>query len=260
MSQENHASRLVAAVAVVASTAAVASVLLAGGADDAGRSGGVRIPEWAGLPAYQRRCEQLDLVGARGRIVYERQRQMTRGDATTVVAAVTLDQSLPPDRVLRREDATAESGLVVSCRVQARLSGSQYDFDIDREDWIERSLLTSDTARWSWYVSPKIGGDHNLSLKVRPIVQFRRTDGSTVLIDASRSNVQEYETRVHVKVPWSERPQETMSRLAATFKVAEELITALTALLLAIPLLVAAFLGLRFWKKKKPGPGDTASA
>jgi hypothetical protein len=95
-------------------------------------------------------------------------------------------------------------------------------------------LLTADTARWSWYVTPKVGGTHTLTLKVRPIVKEQREDRTTpASVSAENSNVQEYETSVDVKVPLTERPQETMSRLAATFKVAEGLVTALTALVAA---------------------------
>ncbi|HET8823048.1 MAG TPA: hypothetical protein VFM57_16015 [Thermoleophilaceae bacterium] len=183
--------------------------------------------------------------------MFEARKKMTSGETNTVVAALTLEQSLPPARVLRRKEAAEEAGVVVSCRVQARLRGSHYDFELETEDWVERSLLTTDTARWSWHVTPKLGGEHTLVLQVRPIVEFRRAQDRSILASASRSNVQEYETSVDVSVPWSERPQETMTRLAATFNVAEDLVKALTGLLVAMSLFCSAVLGLRFWKKKK---------
>lgn len=242
--------RVLGAFAAALAVVATATVVLSGGGDEAGPPG-LTEPDWAGLPAYRRRCEQLDLVGARARVVFEARKKMTRGETTTVVAAVTLEQSLPPARVLRRKEAAEEAGVVVSCRVQARLGASHYDFEIETEDWVERSLLTTDTARWSWHVTPKLGGEQTLVLQVRPIVEFRRAQGRSILASASRSSVQEYETSVDVSVPWSERPQETMTRLAATFNVAEDLVKALTGLLVAISLFGSAVLGLRFWKKKK---------
>jgi hypothetical protein len=247
---ENALKILGPAVAILVA-AGVTGTLLSGGSDQEPSPVRPAKPDWAGLPAYQRRCEQLDRVGALGRVVFQPRKEMTRGETNTVLAAVTLEQSLPPARVLHRRGATEEPGVVVSCRVQARLSGSHYDFDIEAEDWIERSLLTTDTARWSWYVTPKIGGEKSLVLQVRPIVKFRGVAGDNILASASRSSVQEYETSVHVGVPWSDRPQETMTRLAATFNVAEGLVKALTGLLVALAALGSAVLGLRFWKKKR---------
>jgi hypothetical protein len=183
-------------------------------------------------------------------VLYEARKEMTRGDTDTVTAAVTLDQSVPRDKVLhRRDDVTAEEpGLVVSCRIQARLNASQYQFEVGDKGWVARSLLTTDTAHWSWYVTPKIGGTHTLVLDVRPILTLNNTE--TEQVSAEVSNVQEYETSVHVRVPWTERPQETMSRLAATFKVAEGLVKAITLLMVALVALGAA-LGIRGRQRKR---------
>ena len=174
---------------------------------------------------------------------------MTRGDSEVVRAAVTLNQSTPPNRVLHRTGAAEEPGLVVSCRVQAELTASKYQFELDETGWVQRSLYTADTARWSRYVTPKVGGTHTLTLKLRPIVKVQREDRTTkASVSAENSNVQEYETSAHVMVPLTERPQETMSRLAATFKVAESLVTALTALVAAV-IALGAVLGIR--RKKR---------
>ena len=183
-------------------------------------------------------------------MLYEARKKMTRGDTDTVTAAVTLDQSVPRVKVLhRRDDVTAEEpGLVVSCRIQARLHASHYQFEVGDESWVARSLLTTDTARWSWYVTPKIGGTHTLVLDVRPILTLNNTE--TEQVSAEASNVQEYETSVHVRVPWTERPQETMSRLAATFKVAEGMVRAITLLIVALVALGAA-LGIRGRQRKR---------
>jgi hypothetical protein len=177
--------------------------------------------------------------------VFQARTEMTRGESNAVTAAVTLDQTTPPTRILHRPGAVAEPGIVVSCRIRAQMTASTDDFDVDQHGWIERSLLATDTARWSWYVTPKIGGTHTLVLKVQPIVAVRPTGGVAAPLPASASSdIGQYETRVHVNVPWSERPQEVMSRLAETFNVAEGMVKALTALVLAVIGLLAA-LGIR---------------
>jgi hypothetical protein len=202
-------------------------------------------PTYAGLPAYERRCAKIDARGAEARVVYEPRATMSRGDSSTVTAAVTLNQSIPRDRVLHRPGAAEEPGVVVSCRVQARLSASHYDFDVSTKQWIERSLQTTDTAKWSWFVTPKLGGTHSIVLLVRPIMRF----GSAKL-SPENSNIRQYETSVHVKVPWNEMPNELMSQLAETFKVAEGLVTAATALIIALVAL-AGVLGFRKVRKNK---------
>src|SRR5918996_111341 len=112
-------------------------------------------PVYGGLPKYQDRCENLDEHGGRADVVYEKHREMTRGDTATVKAAVTLDLSVPPEKVLPSTGTVAEDqGLLVSCNVQARLSAAEDEFEIDQTDWRGQSLLTTDTARWAWFVKP----------------------------------------------------------------------------------------------------------
>ena len=213
-------------------------------------------PDWTDLAAYERRCQQLNLRGASARVVYQPNAKMTRGDSETLTAAVTLNQSVPPARILHRPGAAEEPGVVVSCRVQAKLDYSHYQFEVSPTRWVERSLLTTDTARWSWFVKAKIGGSHTLVLNLRPIVMLRREAGSPAAIAlSSPSNVQLYETAVDVSVPWTERPQETMTRLAATFEVAESLVKTLTGLVLAL-IALGAVLGIRrrHGRKKRAQP------
>ena len=78
-------------------------------------------------------------------------------------------------------------------------------------------------------------------------------------MSAEDSNVQEYETSVHVNVPWSEKPAETMSQVAATLKVAEGLVQAMTLFVAAVVALLAA-LGIRRHKRKRAGPGADPTA
>jgi hypothetical protein len=208
-------------------------------------------PLWADLEAYRRRCARLNARGAWARVLYEAHKEMTRGDPEAVTAAVTLNQSTPPKLVLHRAGATAEPGVVVSCHVQAQLSASRYEFDVDAKDWVERSLETADIARWEWMVTPKVCGTQTIVLSVQPIVTVKAPAGTKEPpVPGKAPNVQQYEMRVHVNVPWTERPQETMSRLAATFKVAEGAVKALTGLIVAV-LALLGVLGIRSWRKKR---------
>ena len=154
---------------------------------------------------------------------------MTRGEAELVTAAVTLNHTIPRDQILRRKGVTESQGLLVSCRLQARRSPQRIS-----------SVLTSpvggaigadtETPRWSWYVTPKLGGSHTLVLALRPIVVTANVSASGVesARRAESSDVQHYETRVNVKVPVSERSQGILSTVAKTLDLAKAVVTALT--------------------------------
>jgi hypothetical protein len=111
------------------------------------------------------------------------------------------------------------------------------------------------TAQWTWYVGPKIGGNQTLLLDVRPIVKIRRPGEQDSFASAESANIQTYPIKVHVDVPWTERPAELMSRLADTFKVAQGLIEAMTGVLTAL-LALAAVLGIRRARSKSAGSGE----
>ncbi|GAA4674871.1 hypothetical protein [Phytohabitans rumicis] len=208
-------------------------------------------PPLADLADYQRRCERLDSTLQRARVVYEAQASMKRGDPAVVAAAVTLDEATPPEQVLRRAGATAEPGFLVSCHVEARLRVSPYEFEVDQADWVDRSLLTMDTARWSWQLTPKMGGTQTIVLQVRPVVKIRDDlTGTVSRADPAEASIAEFETKVDVAVPWTERPQETLSRLAAMFQVAEGAVVAATGLVIAVGGLLSA-LGVRMRRRKR---------
>jgi hypothetical protein len=196
-------------------------------------------PTYGGLEDYERRCERINRRGALAQVVYEESKEMKVGDSDVVRAAVTLDQAAPPDEVLPRTDAAGEPGVVVSCRMQARLVGSEYEFEVNDSAWIERSLLT-DEARWDWIVTPKLGGDQTLTLQMRPIVMQRPEGGGSDLALARDSNVRSYTTNVHVDVPWTERPATVMTQTASLLNVSESLVKALTGLIVALTALWAA--------------------
>jgi hypothetical protein len=196
--------------------------------------------------------------GAIARIIYHPEQSMTRGDSATVRAAVTLSGSLPPERAIGGKGAVGVPGLVVSCRLDARLTASTWDFSIDNQAWEERSFLTTDTAQWSWYVGPKIGGTHTLTLYVQPITHLAVSHNSAVSATdianaaAAQADIQQYQITAHVKVPWSELPADVMARLAATLKVAQGLVEAMTLLVGAVVALAAA-LGIRRARTKRGG-------
>ena len=85
-------------------------------------------------------------------------------------------------------------------------------------------------------------------------MSLRSASGSGAFVSAESSNVQPYPIKVQVKVPWTERPAEVMSRLADTFKVAQGLVEATTALLAAL-LALAAAMGIKRSRAKRPAPG-----
>lgn len=190
--------------------------------------------------------------GAQARIDYEKRKKMTRGDTELVKAAVTLNQAVPPKEVLDRAGAVGVPGIVVSCSLQARLTASRYEFEIEQTGWVRRSLLTTDTARWAWDVTPKVGGQHSIVLSVRPIVVQEKSsdDEDRVLEGEEAANVQQYEIDVAVDVPWAERPAELMTRIAATLSVAEEMVKALTALIVAGAILLGV-LGIRKTRRER---------
>lgn len=210
-------------------------------------------PEYATLEEYQRRCERINQRGALAVIVYEARKEMDLGVSETVRAAVTLDQTAPPETVLPGTTAAGESGVVVSCSLQARLSASRYEFDVEENNWVSRSLYTTDTARWVWRVTPKLGGTRTLSLFVRPIVVLRGNTGNPDAALAAESDIREYTTRVHVSVPWNKRPEEVMTQVASLLNVAEGLVQALTVLVIALAGLGAA-LGYRRRKRRTQNP------
>jgi hypothetical protein len=252
---ESRLSRLLAGGGAVLSAIVASAWLISHlGVFTDGHSAVPVFPEPAGLGSYERRCARLNAQGARARVLYEPRTKMSRGRSDLVTAAVTLDQRAPPDQILKRPGAAEEPGVVVSCRIQAKLRSAPHVFELDPNGWVARSLLTVDTTRWSWYVTPKVGGTHTLVLLIRPIVRARPVGSAEpVSVSEVESDVQEYETRVHVSVPWTERPQETMSRLAATFNVAESLVKSFTALVLAALALLAA-LGIRRRRRNSEQP------
>lgn len=88
-------------------------------------------PVYANRKQFEHRCRAISAKGARAEVVYEAGKKMTVGTSAVVRAAVTLNEGAPPKTVLPRTDAAGAPGVVVACRIRARLSSSKYEFDID---------------------------------------------------------------------------------------------------------------------------------
>ena len=64
-----------------------------------------------------------------------------------VTAAVTVDYTLPPAEVLPGPGSVSSPRkTLVSCIVEAQLSGSSWDFNIDNTRWVQGSFYTADTV------------------------------------------------------------------------------------------------------------------
>jgi hypothetical protein len=57
-----------------------------------------------------------------------------------------------------------------------------------------------------------LGGDHTLTVSLRPIVRQRPESGESEAALAAVENIREYTTRVHVSVPWNKRAEEMMTQ------------------------------------------------
>jgi hypothetical protein len=165
---------------------------------------------------------------------------MVRGSSTTVRAAVTLDETTVPSR-LRATGSTAAVPILVSCRVEARLAGDPDVFRISDTGWQPRSLLTSKTAEWYWFVSPRRGGNHALALDVRPVVRIEETGGRRRVSDIVAST-ETIDISVVVRVPPEEAAREGLDRTRG-------LLLAVSGVLTAIAAVAAGVLGL--WRLRR---------
>ena len=120
----------------------------------------------------RRRCQRMGRDGAKARVITPTRELMEVGRSNVLTAAVTLDQAVTPEKVLRRKDAVDQPGIVVSCRVRARLEGDAAEFEINNTGWIERSLVNSDQVTWSWRVTPQVGGERKLLVEIKPVFLF----------------------------------------------------------------------------------------
>ena len=208
-----------------------------GGAPPAGGSGGdpdyYTYDEVPGLADYIERCRKLDRDFEEANIVYDRTERMRRGDAKTIEVAVTLRTEVPPQQVLNSEGAIG-SRVRVSCVVEAELRGAGEEFGIQEAGWQTRSLLTSPTARWTWSVTPKRGGGHELVFAVRPVITLKNDIGYPILSPQVEASEQTYRITVDVSVSPDQWLAEGFDRVGSVFTSAKGMIATTTALLGAI--------------------------
>jgi hypothetical protein len=201
------------------------------------------------LKDFRRRCEDSDANGIAARIDHVPKTEMTRGVASTITGAATVDLTTPPAEILDADEPVLGDRVIASCDISARLRVPP-EFDLDDREWIQRSFLTHDTVRWTWYVTPRTVGRHEIVMEVKPVVSLRSGSVTTVADPKARRDVETYSTVVDVKVSAVERSDDIMSRLARTLNVARGLVQAMTALIGALVLLAATVGGLRRRRKK----------
>jgi hypothetical protein len=193
------------------------------------------------LDDYVKKCRQLDRELRLGRVVYSNELHMVRGNSAMVRAAVALDETGPSARLLPGSGPSASVPILVSCHVEAQLAGDPNVFTIGDTKWQSRSLLTSSTAEWYWFVTPKRGGDQTLALNVRPVVRVVETNGRR---EASNivASTETFDISVTVRIPREEAAREGLDRTRS-------LLLAVSGVLTAIAAVVAGLLGL--WRLRR---------
>lgn len=190
------------------------------------RTGPVR-----GLDAYRNRCRSMDLRGALAQIRAPRNATMEFGDSSTLTATIKLYRQLPSVTLWRKLPASRR--VLVSCVVQARLRPAGGEFSVDTRSWVDRSFLTSDAAQWSWQLTPKQKGLHDVVIDFRPVVvtQERELGNRTF---AENANVISHITKVRVTVPWYVAPSEWMHSVTGLLIDAKAMLVALAGVLGAV--------------------------
>jgi hypothetical protein len=182
-------------------------------------------------------------------VIYARELTMERGVSTLVAAAVSVDRSTPASKVIEGAPSVDDSVAVrVSCQVEAQLAGDPAVFVISDTTWQSRSLLTSPTATWYWFVTPRRGGDQALVLNVRPIVRVERVTGTSTLGDVPAST-ETFGISVAVGVPMDQAAAEVLGRIEGFLLSLEGLLTAIAGVVVS---------GLALWRFRRGGTGRAA--
>ncbi|MGH4014499.1 MAG: hypothetical protein ACRDSL_11370 [Pseudonocardiaceae bacterium] len=191
-----------------------------------------------GLKDYIEKCQRLNRAFEEANIVYNRIERMRRGNSQTIEAAVTLRTELPPQRILKPKEAIASSRVRVSCVIEAELRAAEAEFDIQEQGWQSESLLTSPTARWTWSVTPRRGGNSELVLAVRPVISLEDESGNPLRHPDVEATTQVYRIMVDVSVPPDQWVAEGFDRTTSLLKSAEGMVGALTGVVVAIIVLL----------------------
>ena len=188
---------------------------------------------------YKSRCLDATREISHANVIYRPVMQMTRGSSTPVSAVVTLNTKAPPDEVLPGGGAASE-GLGVACQIEGRLSGDAHEFEISPSGWESRSLVGEQDARWTWVVTPTLGGTRPLVMELRPVVKVAQ--GSA--LQSQPLTTVPFVTQVNVHVPADQAVTDWAARAKAVFDSLSGAMKALTALIAAIVGLAGA-LGIR---------------
>lgn len=211
----------------------------------------VNTPGWN---AYQKKCEHLNQNFQPANVVYHPTERMRRGTSKAIEAAVTLRIELPPQEVLETSEAVARR-LLVSCVIEAELRAAEAEFDIQPQGWRSESLLTSSTAYWTWFVTPKQGGTHELILAFRPVITVEDQTEKSSLSSYPPASTQPYRITVDVSVPPDQWVADKLDRTTALIKSATGTTVALTALVAAI----IALLAIRQRRARSKSPSNNST-
>lgn len=192
----------------------------------------MRSQQLSGWDAHKKKCQQLNKDLAPANVVFKPTEHMRRGNSQTIEAAITLRTELPPPQVLETTGAIARK-LLVSCVIEAELLAAEAEFDVQPQGWQSESLLTSSTAHWTWFVTPKRGGAHELILAFRPVIAVEDDPGSSQPLPPVQASTQPYRIMVDVSVPPDQWIADKLDRATALFESAKTMVVALTALVVA---------------------------
>lgn len=202
----------------------------------------------SGWDAYKERCQRLNQSFEPANVIYNPTEGMRRENSKIIEAAVTLRTELPPQEILKTKEAVAEE-LLVSCVIEAELRADEAEFGIQPQGWKSQSLLTSETARWTWFVTPKRGGKHELVLAFRPVIAVADKSETSRELLGVEASTQPYRIMVDVSVPGDQWVADKFDRATALLKSAEGMVTAFAALAVAIIALLAVK-----WRRGKSAP------
>lgn len=160
-------------------------------------------PDPARLDAFLARCEQGAETWRAGQVDYPRSLPVSMGGSASYVAAVDVrDEPLPAEEVIPGADPFGEP-VAVKCVLAARLTTVGDSLEVDEQEWIFRSFTPTGVVNWSWSVTARAPGDHDLRLEIEPAVAL-----DDLHRFGSSPNTTTFVTRVSVDATWLQRAGE----------------------------------------------------
>lgn len=128
--------------------------------------------------ALRQRCRDLDRT-LRGGLVYDTVVPLVVGDPTPYEVRITAGAPSvagPAD--------TSDGGLVTvevltACEVTAWIQGSQLEVAVDPPEPVTQNFRSGDTVTWRWYLTAVRPGEHELTLRVQPLLLLVDADGAS---------------------------------------------------------------------------------